>query len=78
MYLAEGPGVARGKKIKLNYFLSFKFLIFSAKNIPRPPMSIQKKILPNRSSCLDGYTQHIYICLFLNISRKKKHILMNF
>ena len=45
--LAEGPGIDRGKKLK--------------KNVEK--MSVSKKIQPNRSSRLAGYTQHLYECL---------------
>jgi len=55
MLLAEGPGVARGKNILKKNRISLAF------NTPRPPMSVHKKIQPNRSSHLAGYRQHIYI-----------------
>ena len=42
--LAEGPDVAREKKIIV------KKKIFLAYNTPRPPMSVQKKCQPIRSS----------------------------
>ena len=49
--LAEGPGVARGKK----------FVFFVAYNTPRPPVSVHKKFQPNRFRRLAGYMQHIHI-----------------
>ena len=48
--LAEGPGVARGKKM-LKFF--FKRYFFSLRH-PRPPMSVPKKFQPNRFSRLAG------------------------
>ena len=48
--LAEGPCVARGKK----------FTIFLAHNTHRLPMSVRKKIQPNRSSRLAG-SSNIYM-----------------
>ena len=54
--VAEGHGVAREKKIekKISSFLAY--------DTPRPPMipmSVYKKIYPNRFRRLAGYTQHI-------------------
>ena len=57
--LAEGPGVARGKKIEI------KNSIFLTYNTLRPPMSVHKKFQPNRSSRLAGYTQHIFKCFII-------------
>ena len=59
--LDEEPGIARGKK----NFEKKKFRIFFAYNTPRPPLSVQKKFQPNRSSRLAGYREHIYECLVL-------------
>ena len=59
--LAEGPGVTRGKK---NFEKKF-FEICLAYVTPRPPMSVHKKIQPNRSSRLAGYREHIYERLVL-------------
>ena len=64
--LAEGPNVSR----EIFFFLSFEFFI--AFNTPRPPLSVHKKVQSNRSSCLAGYGQHIYIytnVLFYYIDR---------
>ena len=33
-------------------------------NTPRPPVIVHKKLQPNRSSRLAGYTQHIYIYIY--------------
>ena len=70
--LAEGPGVARGKikfekKMVGKKILKKKLKFFLAYNTPRPSMSVHKKIQPNRSSCLAGYREHVYIyeCLVL-------------
>ena len=52
--LAEGPGIARGKKI----WTKFRFIL--AYNTPRLPMSVHEKLQLNRSSRLAGYWQHIY------------------
>ena len=57
--LAEGPGVARGKKFKKIFQKNLKkfekkFEFFLA-------FSVHKKFQPNRSSPLAGYRQHIYI-----------------
>ena len=38
---------------------------FLAYVTPRPPLSVHKKIQPNRSSRLAGYREHIYECLVL-------------
>ena len=61
LILAEGPGVARGKKNfekkNLDFFLAYV--------TPRPPLSVHKKFQPNRSSRLAGYREHIYECLVL-------------
>ena len=59
--LAEGPGVARGKK----KFRKFFFWIFLAYITPRPSLSVHKKFQPNRCSRLAGYREHIYECLVL-------------
>ena len=45
------------KKKIFNFFLAYI--------PPRPPMSVHKKIQPNRSSRLAGYREHIYECLVL-------------
>ena len=58
--LAEGPGVAHGKKN-----LKKKFRIFLAYVTPRPPLSVHNKFQPNRSSRLAGYREHIYEFLVL-------------
>ena len=58
--LAEGPSVAREKKM-----LKKNFRIFLAFSTPRPTMSVHKKFQPNRSSRLAGYREHIYDCLVL-------------
>ena len=51
--------MARGKKIQKNLKIIFLNLdIFFAYDTPRPPMSVYKKIQPNESSRLAGYTQH--------------------
>ena len=49
------------KQFLKNNNLKIKFQTFLAYNTPWPPMSAHKKIQPNRSSRLAGYTQHIYI-----------------
>jgi len=54
MTLAEGPGVAREKKIGKNLGKKIYFLAYST---PRPPMSVHKKFQTNRSSRLAAYTQ---------------------
>ena len=59
--LAEGPGVARGKK----NFEKKNFEFFLAYNTPRSPLSVHKIFQPNRSSRLAGYREHIYECLVL-------------
>ena len=51
--LAEGPGVAVENKIWKNFWFFFSL------RHPRPPMSVHKKIQPNRSSGLAGYREHI-------------------
>ena len=61
--LAEGPGVARGKK-NLKCFENF-FWIFLAYVTTRPSLSVHKKCQPNRSSRLASYREHIYECLVL-------------
>ena len=48
------------ERIKKKNFLDF-FSLYH----PRPPLSVQKKIQPNRSSRLAGYRLHIYKCLVL-------------
>ena len=68
--LAEGPGVARGKKVFKKNFrkkknLEKKVVFFLAYITHRPPMSVHNKIQPNRSSRLAGYREHIYECLVL-------------
>jgi len=55
------------EKNNLNIFFENKvlnfFLTFTTR---RPPLSVHKKIQPNRSSRLAGYRQHIYMnVLFL-------------
>ena len=71
--LAEGPGVARGKKnFKIKKKISNVFLAYVT---PRPPMSVHKKIQPNRSSRLAGYREHIYECLVLLYRLVERNIL---
>ena len=60
-WLAEGPGVALGKKNLEKKILDF----FWAYVTPRPPLSVHKKFQPNRSSRLASYREHIYECLVL-------------
>jgi len=65
--LAEGPGVARGKKKifkkiyckKIGKKLEKNSNFFSLYNSPRPPMSVHNKFQPNRSSRVACYRQHI-------------------
>jgi len=54
-YWLKGPALPVGK------FFFFNFDFFSLNYTPRPPMSVHKKIQPNRTSRLADYTQHIYI-----------------
>ena len=63
--LAEGPGVARGKKIEKKILKVFKKFEFFSLYHPPVTHECQKKIRPNRSSRLAGYTQHIFKCLVL-------------
>ena len=58
--LLARPGVARGKKVLKKKKMNKNNFRFFQPDIPRPPMSVHKKIQPNRSSRLAGYTQHIY------------------
>ena len=44
-------------KKNLEFFLAYV--------TPRSPLSVHKKIQPNRSSRLAGYRKHIYECLVL-------------
>ena len=67
--LGEGPGVNREKKLKKNIFKKISFFI--AFNTPRPPLSVQKKFQPNRSSRLAGYWQHIFIRMSCLIIKNK-------
>ena len=49
---------------------------FLAYDTPRPPMSVNKKIQPSRSSRLAGYRQHIYECIVL-LYILRSHVLFN-
>ena len=48
--LAEGPGVARGKKNFEKRMLKKKFRIFLSYVTPRPPLSVHKKFQQQRRS----------------------------
>ena len=65
--LAEEPGIAFliWKKIEKKIF----FIFLAYNNTPQPPMSVHKKVQPNRSSRLAGYRQHkyIYIYIYMNV-----------
>ena len=57
----KGPALPVEKKI----LKKKNFEFFLAYNTPRPPLSVQKKFQPNRSSRLAGYREHIYECFVL-------------
>ena len=60
LILAKRPGVARGKRIKIIFFKLKKKIEFDSLKHPPVTPECQQKFLPNRSSRLASYTQHIY------------------
>ena len=80
LYIAEGPGVARRRKIEQQYeknkgFKKIEF--FKRMSTPSHPCVSTKKIQPIRSSRLAGQREHTYECLVFyidNVYSIKIHI----
>ena len=66
--LAEGPGVARGKKIGKRRIWKKRFFHAVGVNTPRPPMSVHKKFQPNRSSWTSCFIIKIYIYIYIHLT----------